>query len=220
MGIRRTVARKVGEKAAPSMTAGWVRSALEKAIDGAGPVKPVKVAAEAQLAEVDGDRDKAVDAMIANHARWSGAQGFLTNLGGLATLPVSLPTNVSALAVLECHLVAGIAHLRGHDLDQPRVRDAVMACLLGEKAVKQLVKKGDLPARPRDLATAGAATSPADPAVAKAVATELVAQLTGGRTITLVARRVPLMGGPVGGLTDRRSTRTIGRYAAQELPRV
>ena len=61
-------------------------------------------------------------------------------------------------------MVAGIAHLRGYDLDDPRVRNAILACLLGEDAVKSLVKKRKLPgaadgarhrARPRPATSTG-----------------------------------------------------------------
>ncbi|MDO9380409.1 MAG: EcsC family protein [Nocardioidaceae bacterium] len=209
--------RKLGQKAAPGMTAGWVRAALDKAIDGVGPIRPVREAAADQLEKADGDAEAAIAAMISTHAKLAGAQGFLSNVGGVATLALTLPANVSALAVLQCHLVAGIAHLRGHDLHDPRVRDAVMACLLGEDSVKHLVKKRTLPGTPRQIATSSAPRPASDNTVAKAVAGELVAKLTGGRATTMVARRVPLLGGPVGALNDTRATRTIGTYAAREL---
>jgi hypothetical protein len=128
----------------------------------------------------------------------------------------TVPANVSALAVLQCHLVAGIAHLRGYDLGEPRVRDAVMASLLGPDSIKKLVAKKRLPGTPREIAT-GAAPRGADTAVAKVVAGELVAQLTAGRTSSIIARKIPLMGGPVGAYTDTKGTRALGAYAAREL---
>ena len=75
--------------------------------------------------------------VIENHVRYAGAQGFVTNLGGLATAAVALPTNITGLALIQCRMVAGIAHLRGYDLDDPRVRNAILACILGEDAVKR-----------------------------------------------------------------------------------
>ncbi|MFY0406972.1 EcsC family protein [Solicola sp. PLA-1-18] len=219
MGIRQTVGRKIGEKAAPGITAGWVKSAFDKAIDGVGPIDPVRESAAAQLEEHDGDVEKAIAALVSSHARLAGAQGFLTNLGGVATMAFTVPANVSALAVLQCHLVAGIAHLRGYDVREPRVRDAVMASLLGPDSVKKLVAKKRLPGTPREIATGTAAVG-SDTAVAKVVAGELVAQLTGGRTTTLLARKIPLMGGPVGAFTDTKGTREVGTYAKRELTAV
>jgi len=31
--------------------------------------------------------------------------------------------------VIQCRMVAGIAHLRGYELSDPRTRDAILACL-------------------------------------------------------------------------------------------
>ena len=67
--------------------------------------------------------------------RYAGAQGFVTNLGGLVTAAVTIPANITGLALIECRMIAGIAHLRGYDLDDPRVRNAILVCMLGEDEV-------------------------------------------------------------------------------------
>jgi hypothetical protein len=36
--------------------------------------------------------------VIENHVRYAGAQGFATNLGGLATMAFTVPANISGLA--------------------------------------------------------------------------------------------------------------------------
>ena len=79
--------------------------------------------------------------MIENHVRYAGAQGFVTNLGGLVTAAVTIPANITGLALIQCRMIAGIAHLRGYDLDDPRVRNAILACMLGEDTVNALVKQ-------------------------------------------------------------------------------
>src|SRR5689334_19208452 len=81
---------------------------------------------------------------------------------------------VSGLALLQCRMVAGIAHLRGHDLDDPRVRNAVLALLLGEEQVRDLVKKRKLPATPMALATAPAHDPTLDGTISAVVATDLI----------------------------------------------
>ena len=86
----------------------------------------------------------------------AGAQGFLTNIGGLVTMTVTIPANVSGLALLQAHMVGGIAHLRGYDLADPRVRNAVLACMLGGDSVTSLIKAKKLPSSPMAIATAPA----------------------------------------------------------------
>ena len=84
----------------------------------------------------------------------AGAQGFLTNIGGLVTMPVAVPANIAGLALLQCRMVAGIAHLRGYDLEDKRTRNAILASLLGEERMLALIKKKKLPGTPMALATA------------------------------------------------------------------
>ena len=67
--------------------------------------------------------------------RLAGAQGFVTNLGGLVTAAVAIPVNITGLALIQCRMIAGIAHLRGYDLDDPKVKNAILVCLLGEDMV-------------------------------------------------------------------------------------
>jgi len=160
-----------------------------------------------------------VKSLVDSHVRLAGLQGFVTNLGGLATMALTIPANISGLALLQCHLVAGVAHLRGYDLADPRVRNAVLACMLGEDAVTSLVKKKKLPSRPMAIATAPLHDPELDSRIAAAVTTELITRVAGKRTIAVIGRRVPVIGGGVGAVTDGYGTYQVGRYAAKELKR-
>src|SRR3954452_12286224 len=142
--IGRRLAPRVTELA-PELTSSFVREALRRAIEGVGPLPPAAKAADAQLREQHGNVDRGIHEVIENHVRYAAAQGFATNLGGLVTMAVLLPGNIAGLALIQCREVAGIAHLRGYDLDDPRVRDAVLGCVLGEDNVKKLIRKKQLP---------------------------------------------------------------------------
>jgi EcsC protein family len=202
---------------APGLTAAFVREALHRAIHGIGPLPGASVAAEKQLREHRGDVDRAIHGVIENHVRYAGAQGFLTNLGGLATMAFTVPTNMSGLALVECRMIAAIAHLRGYDLSDPRVRNAVLVCLLGEETVRELVEAQKLPAPPMALATAPAHDPWLDKVISAEVAADLVAKVAGKKVAGTVARRIPLVGGLVGMGTDGYTTWRVGRYADREL---
>jgi hypothetical protein len=202
---------------APGLTAAFVREALHRAIHGVGPFPPASAAADRQLQEQKGDVDRAIHEVIENHVRYAGAQGFLTNLGGLATMAFMVPTNISGLALVECRMIAGIAHLRGYDLDDPRVRNAVLVCLLGEESVRELVRAKKLPAPPMALATAPAHDPRLDLLISAAVASDLVQKVAGKKLAGTAARRIPLVGGLVGMGADGYVTWRIGRYADREL---
>src|SRR4051794_6733692 len=89
---------------------------LRRGIDGAGPFKGARDCAEDALAG-DRTREQAIKSLIRSHVTLAGAQGFVTNVGGLAALPITMPANVVAAYLLQIRLVAAIAHVQGHDLD-------------------------------------------------------------------------------------------------------
>src|SRR5690606_14474715 len=140
--------------AAPGVTARAVLEALDRAIDGTGPLKPAAAAADKELEQHDGDVERAIKGIIENNVRLSGVQGFVTNIGRLTTLAVAMPANLAGLGMPQCRMIAGIAHLRGPSLVDPRVRDAILAAMLGDEGVKHLVAKRKLPGAPYAVATA------------------------------------------------------------------
>lgn len=217
MGVRRTVATSAGTKLAPKVASGYVRTVLDKAIDGLGPLRSAAASADSRLVDADGDVEKAIQSLLRLHTSLAGVQGFVTNLGGLATAALSVPANVAGVTIVQCHLVAGIAHLRGYDLQDPRVRNAILACILGEDAVKQLVKRHRLPSSPMALATSPVHDPVLDERLSKEVTAELVGRTAGRRAVTMIGRRIPFLGGAVGGSSDAWATRQIGLYAATEL---
>jgi hypothetical protein len=202
---------------APGLTTTFVREALHRAIVGVGPLPPAAKAADAQLKEQKGNRERAVHEVIENHVRYAGAQGFVTNIGGIVTMAVTIPANVSGLALIQCRMIAGIAHLRGHDLEDPRVRNAILTCLLGEDTVNTMIRKKKLPAPPMALATAPVHDPDLDRILSAEVASELITKVAGKRLAITVGRRVPIVGGVVGLGADAYSTWRIGRYADREL---
>jgi EcsC protein family len=202
---------------APGLTAAFVREALHRAIHGVGPLAPASAAADKQLREQHGDVDRAIHEVIENHVRYAGAQGLLTNLGGLATMAFTVPTNISGLALVECRMIAGIAHLRGYELTDPRVRNAVLTCMLGEETVREKVKAHKLPAPPMALATAPVHDPGLDRVISAEVAADLVARVAGKKLAGTVGRRIPLVGGLVGMGADGYAAWRIGRYADREL---
>jgi len=220
MGLRSTAVKgliPVGRKIAPQFTSSYVREVLERAIDGVGPIKGAAVAADAKLAGAGGDVEAAINELIDAHVRMAGLQGFVTNVGGLVTLALTIPANITGLTLLQCHLVAGIAHLRGYDLGDARVRNAVLACLLGEETVRELLSHKRLPSSPMALATSPVHDPELDRRIASEVTTEMVAKIGGRRAAIVVGRKLPVVGGGVGAVTDGYSTWQIGRYARREL---
>jgi hypothetical protein len=204
-------------KVAPDFNGNLVRRAVSRAIQGVGPLPPAVTAAQRQLDEQGGDVEKAVHEIVENHVRLAASQGLVTNIGGLVTLAATIPVNITGLALLQCRMVAAIAHLRGYDLADPRVRNALLLCVLGEDAVTGLVRSRKLPGGPMTVATAPAHDPELDKVIAAEVTSALVGRVVGKRAGTAIVRRVPLAGGVFGAGSDAYSTWQVGRYAGREL---
>lgn len=220
MGMGKELGRWLGPQAhrlAPDLTTSFIHEALHRAVHGVGPLPPAAVGAERKLAECDGDVDRAISQVIEQHVRLAGAQGFATNIGGLTLAAVTVPANIAGLAMIQCRMVAAIAHLRGYDIKDPRMRNAILGCVLGEDDVKRLIKKKLIPAPPMAIATAPAYDPHLDRLMAAEVTSELLTRVAGKRTANMLARRVPIMGGFIGAGTDGYATWQIGRYADREL---
>ena len=203
--------------AAPGFTSAFVLRALDRAIAGVGPLPDASVAAEAQLEEQRGDVERAIHELIENHVRYAGAQGFVTNIGGLVAMAVTMPVNLAGVSLIQCRLVAGILHLRGYELSDPRTRAAILACLLPEDRILKMIKQRLLPGTPMEIAAAAVHDPALDRFLATEVAAELVTRATGKRLAATVGRRVPVVGGVVGAGTDAFVTWKIGRYVDREF---
>ncbi|WP_298129751.1 EcsC family protein [Micropruina sp.] len=203
---------------APEVAGNVLRQILEFAIDGNMTIPGAKDAA-ARCLQTRGDHEAAVESVVRQHVGLAGAQGFLTNLGGLLLLPVALPTNLAGLAVVQMRMIAAIAHLRGYDLNDRRVRSALTLAMLGEDDVRKLVASGKLPSTPLGVATAPVFDPILEHAVSERVFGDLGMKMAGKHAVVQVAKRIPLVGGGVGAAADGYFTYALGQYARREFVR-
>lgn len=201
---------------APEVAGGVLRQLLETAINGAGLVPGAKATAAGHLVRRNGV-EEAIDSLIRNHVALAAGQGVATNIGGLVTLAVTLPANIAGVAVLQIRLVAAIAHLRGYDIDARSVRTALVLCLLGNEGTRRLMDADVVPAPPLTIATAPVFDASLDKVISERVFAELAARIGGRHAAVLVARRIPLIGGGVGGAMDALSTLAVGNYAREQF---
>jgi uncharacterized protein (DUF697 family) len=220
--VGQMIARGIGpvtSRLTPQMAGGVLRRVLELAIDGVGRLPGAKATAARQLLRNEGHIDAAIQSTIDQHVRLASAQGFVTNLGGLAILPVMMPANMTGVAVLQTRMVGSIAHLRGYDLDDNRVRTALIMCLLGGEQIARRIATGVLPTSPLAIATAPMFDPDLDARVAEEVVADLAARIGGKNIALMVTKRIPLIGGGIGAAVDGYATHQIGNYAKGELVR-
>jgi hypothetical protein len=222
-GVGNFLARGIGPVASivasPQVAGGVLRRVLEMGIDGYGRLPSAKAHAARQLQRHSGSVDGAISGIIDFHVRLASAQGFVSNLGGVAVMPVSVPANLTGVAIVQVRMVAAIAHLRGYDLGDNRVRTALVMCLLGGEEIAKHILSGRLPTSPMAVATAPVFDPELDRQVAEEVVSGLMTRIGGKNLALVVTRRVPLLGGGIGAVLDGIATHQIGNYAKGELLR-
>jgi hypothetical protein len=222
MGVRSTLTTWAGNtamsKAAPAVAARGARQFVDLAIDGFRGFPGAREIARRHLKKRR-DVDRAIKDVIEQHIRLAGVQGFVTNVGGIVTMPVAIPANIAGLAVIETRMVAAIAHLRGYDLAQPRVRAAAMLTLLGKDGVASALKAREIPGSPHDVATGIGGFDPAElERMAAQVIQDMVRRVGGKHATLTLVRRVPMIGGAVSAGVDAVAAHAIGRFADHEFP--
>jgi hypothetical protein len=85
---------------------------------------------------------KRLAALIKRHKRQAAATGFLSGVGGLALLPVSVPASLAGTLFVQVRLVQAMALVCGHDLADARVRTLCGLCLCGSKATEAAAAAG------------------------------------------------------------------------------
>jgi uncharacterized protein (DUF697 family) len=199
------MATKLDVKAMAAVVAAlqWI---YERAIDGMPGLEGAPDLAASYQRQCATD-EGAIDALIRWQVAKAAAAGFLTNIGGLATLPIALPANVLSALYIQIRMVAAIAALRGHDLKSDQVRTVVLACLCGTTLV-DVVKEAGI----------GVGAGVAQQAVSS-LSTEALRRLTRIGALRRVggtsrfARLTPLVGGVVAGALDGALTRAYANAA-------
>lgn len=189
-----------------------VQRVIEVGIGGAGPLKGAVVVAEEHLAAAGGDRESAERRLIATHVRLASGSGFVTGLGGIATLPVMVPAAMAGLYVIATRMVAGIAHLRGHDVNTEEVHSAILVSLLGSAGAATLKRAGVEVGKKSTAAALKKLPGRVLIELNKKVGYRLVTK-AGEKGVVNLTKLVPLVGGPIGAAVDGVSCKSIATYA-------
>lgn len=190
---------------------------LDLAITGRGRLPGVKKAAGKLLSRHE-DAEAAISRLITEHVAMASGQGFATNWGGFFVSFATIPANITASTFVQARLVAGIAHLRGYELEDPRVRTAIAMIMLGPGAGATLISRGVLPSSPFAVATAPMFDAELDRQVCRSLVERIMNQLSGKRLGVFLGKRIPFVGGGVGAAVDGWNTHSISRHALAELP--
>jgi hypothetical protein len=206
MGIGRDTVVSMGER--------LIEQVMDVGIHGAGPFKSAAAVAEEHLATARDDREDAIRRLIATHVRLAAASGFVTSLGGVMTLPISIPAGVGGLYTIATRMAAGIAYLRGYDVKSEEVRSAILVSLLGSAGAGTLKRAGVEIGKKTTAAALKKVPGRVLIDINKKIGYRLVTK-AGEKGVINLTKLVPLVGGPIGATVDGVGCKTIATYAAR-----
>lgn len=138
--------------------------------------------------------------------------GFLTGLGGLITLPVAIPANVSSVLYVQMRMIACLAQMGGYDTSSDQVQTLVYACLAGvslDQVVKQVgVKVGVKFANVMVKKIPGTVLTKINQKVGFRLLTKF-----GTKGVINIGKAIPVVGGVISGGFDFAETKVIADRA-------
>lgn len=156
--------------------------------------------------------ESAAKSFIKNQIAKCTTSGFLTGLGGLVTLPVTVPANVGNVLYVQMRMIACLAYMGGYDTNSDQVQTLVYACLAGI-SIDQILKNAGIQFGVKF-------TNKMIEKIPGKILTEINKKVGfrfltkfGEKGVINLGKMVPLVGGVVGGGFDLIETRIIANRA-------
>ncbi len=181
------------------------------AIDGGGVLGTAEELANDYLS-----RHRSVREAASSLVKWqtakAGSAGFVTGFGGLATMAVALPANMTSNIIIQLRMAAAIAHMNGYDVRSDQVKTFAISCLAGN-SIKEILREVGIE-------------------VAKKVSAKLIARIPGSVLVKInqkigfrlmtkfgtrgaanLGKAIPIIGAVAGAAIDASYTRAVGNAA-------
>ncbi len=186
--------------------------AYEKSLNGIpGVSDSVEVFASSYM-KGNGSTKQNVNSLIRWQISKTTTSGFLTGLGGLITLPVAVPADISTGIYVHMRMIAAIAHIGGYDIKDDKVKSMIYLCLVGE-SVKDILKDGGIAIGNKlALSSLKSVSGKTLTKINRMVHFRLITKF-GEKGVVNLGKLLPVVGGIIGGSVNAISTNTIGNLA-------
>lgn len=192
--------------------------AYAKALNGLPGVDSVEALALGYLEDFRNGKAATLEDAALSLVRWqntkSATSGFVTGLGGLLTMPVTIPANLASVYFIQIRMIGAIAHMAGYDVRDDKVKTLIYSCLVG-KAAKEVLKDvgiqlGKKVAQSSINKISGEVVKKINQAVGFRLLTK-----AGNTGVVNLSKAVPVVGGLIGATVDAVATNTIGKMAVE-----
>ncbi|WP_261381489.1 EcsC family protein [Paenibacillus cremeus] len=185
--------------------------AYDKAINGVPGLDSAEEMARDYLA-----KGTSVEESIKSLIKWqvskSATSGFLSGLGGIIAMPVTIPANIASVMYVQVRMIAAIAYIGGHNIRDDKVKSLVYMCLCGNGAKDILKEAGIVIGTKLTQSAISKISGTVITKINQAVGFRLLTKF-GQTGVVNIGKAVPLIGGLVGATFDGASTATIGKIA-------
>jgi uncharacterized protein (DUF697 family) len=185
--------------------------AYEKAVGGvAGLDSATDMAAE--YLRGSGTLEEKINSLIRWQNTKAGTSGFVTGLGGMLVMPVTIPANIASVMYVQIRMIAAIAKMCDQDLHSDRVKALVYSCLVGDGAKDILKDVGIVVGQKMTQAAINRISGKTIIAINQKVGFRLLTK-AGEKGVINLMKFVPVVGGVIGGTVDAVTTNLIGNVA-------
>jgi len=193
----------------------WITNA---GVNGLNVLQSAEKVAADHLNDAD-NIDDAINSIIAWRTTYAVGTGFVTGLGGIATMPVTIPAGLAASYAIGSNTVAAIAHLRGYDIHSERVKTMILLCLIGQ-AGEEVLKTAGITIGTKVFQNIinqipGKVLSEINGKVGFKLVTK-----AGEKGVINIMKLIPLVGGMVGGTFDGMFVQVCGTTAKKVFPQI
>ena len=158
------------------------------------------------------DAERASKAFAKSQIIKCSVSGFVTGLGGLITLPIAVPANITSVLFVQIRMIQGIAFIGGYDLQDDRIQTFIYACLAGI-SVNQVFKKFGITFGQKVTANAiSKIPGKVLTQINKAIGFRFITK-AGEKGLVNLGKLTPVIGGPINAGFDYFETKAIANRA-------
>lgn len=196
--------------------------AYDKALNGMPGVDSVEELAADYLEEFRSGKVATLEEAANSLIRWqntkSATSGFVTGLGGLLVMPVTIPANLASVYFIQIRMIGAIAHMAGYDVRNDKVKALIYSCLVGNAAKEVLKDVGIQLGKKLAQSSINRISGEIIKKINQAVGFRLLTK-AGTTGVVNLSKAVPILGGLIGATVDAVATNTIGNMAVEVFVR-
>ena len=164
-----------------------------------------------------GRTELAIDKLVSCQRRKCATTGFVTGLGGLVSIPVTLPADLYSSLVIQVNMIVAIAVIRGYDVHSEEVKTLVFLCIVGN-SIGDVLKQAGIKAVTDYTAKTiiPKLTMIVSQRIAAKVGSRLVVKAS-TKGLSSAAKMIPFLGGLIGGAYNYAEVSTYANIARERF---